>query len=188
MLDRIGPSILITHSQAGPLGFLIADTRPSLVKAIVALEPQGPPFQDRVVKNGTAITRPWGLTNLPLAYYPPVADPAQDLPFFSVPPPAPGLTDCLLQEAGVGSLPRKLVNLAKVPMLVVTSEASYHAGYDYCTVEYLQQAGVDAEHLDLSAAGIHGNAHFFFMEKSNLDIAPLVEGWITNKTGCACGP
>jgi pimeloyl-ACP methyl ester carboxylesterase len=28
LLDRIGPAILITHSQAGPFGWLIADARP----------------------------------------------------------------------------------------------------------------------------------------------------------------
>lgn len=41
LLDRIGPAILLTHSQAGPLGWLIADIRPALVKGIVALEPSG---------------------------------------------------------------------------------------------------------------------------------------------------
>ena len=39
LLDRIGPSILITHSQGGTHGWLWADARPDLVKAIVAVEP-----------------------------------------------------------------------------------------------------------------------------------------------------
>ncbi|UBB15381.1 alpha/beta hydrolase family protein [Comamonas odontotermitis] len=32
LLDRIGPAILLTHSQAGPFGWLLADARPKLVK------------------------------------------------------------------------------------------------------------------------------------------------------------
>ena len=28
LLDRIGPAILLTHSQSGPFGWLIADARP----------------------------------------------------------------------------------------------------------------------------------------------------------------
>ena len=41
LLDKIGPAILITHSQAGPFGWLIADSRPNAVKGIVAVEPTG---------------------------------------------------------------------------------------------------------------------------------------------------
>jgi pimeloyl-ACP methyl ester carboxylesterase len=36
-----GPAILLTHSQSGTFGWLVADARPALVKAIVALEPSG---------------------------------------------------------------------------------------------------------------------------------------------------
>jgi pimeloyl-ACP methyl ester carboxylesterase len=52
LLDRIGPAILVTHSQAGLFGWLIADVRPDLVKGIVALEPAGPPFKDAVFRPG----------------------------------------------------------------------------------------------------------------------------------------
>ena len=41
LLDRIGPVILVTHSQAGPLGWGIVEVRPSLVKGVVAIEPSG---------------------------------------------------------------------------------------------------------------------------------------------------
>lgn len=80
LLDRIGPSILIMHSQAGPLRFLIADARPSLVKALISLEPQGPPFEDRVITNSTAITRPYGLTNIPLPTTHPSPRPRTEAP------------------------------------------------------------------------------------------------------------
>ena len=44
LLDRIGPAVLLTHSQAGTFGWLIADRRPGLVKGIAAVEPNGPRF------------------------------------------------------------------------------------------------------------------------------------------------
>ena len=75
---------------------------------------------------------------------------------------------------------RKLVNLARMPHLVVTSEASYHAFYDYCTVRYLEQGGVIVDYLQLSQAGFYGNGHLFFLEKNNLAIAARVEEWIQN--------
>src|SRR5262249_56565506 len=49
LLDKIGPAIVLTHSQSGPFGWLIADARPQLVKAIIALEPSGPPFANAII-------------------------------------------------------------------------------------------------------------------------------------------
>ncbi len=69
LLDKIGPAIIVTHSQAGPFGWLLADSRPSLVKGIVAIEPAGPPFQNEVTNQDPA--RPWGLADIPLTYDPP---------------------------------------------------------------------------------------------------------------------
>ncbi|MCJ1268024.1 hypothetical protein MMC22_007910 [Lobaria immixta] len=174
LLDLIGPSILVTHSQSGPIGFLIADVRPSLVRALVNLEPMGPPFEEAVFNSGSH-TRPYGLTTIPLSYSPPIDNVTTDLATVKVPSTNPERSDCLLQAS---STPRKLRNLAKVPMLLVTSEASYHTVYDYCTVRYLRQGGVDVEHLELSREGIHGNGHMFFLEKNNLAIAARLERWI----------
>ena len=54
LLDKIGPAIVLTHSQSGSFGWLIADARPKLVKAIVAIEPAGPPFEATVIGTGRA--------------------------------------------------------------------------------------------------------------------------------------
>ncbi|KAL8670911.1 MAG: hypothetical protein Q9168_004578 [Polycauliona sp. 1 TL-2023] len=177
LLDMIGPAIIITHSQGGPIGFLIADARPALVKALISLEPQGPPFQDRVVTTSTAIVRPYGITNIAITYSPAVRNPAIDLRRMTTPPPNPELTDCLLQAAPARQLP----NLARIPNLIVTTQASFHAAYDYCTVNYLRQAGVPADFLDLPRAGVYGNAHFLFLEKNNAEIATRVEDWMRRK-------
>ena len=125
----------------------------------------------------TAITRPYGLTNIPLTYQPPVINPSTDLSRVTIPPAGSELSECVLQAAPAKQLP----NLAKIPQLVVTSEASFHAVYDYCTVRYLQQAGVSVDFLNLPNVGIHGNAHFVFLEKNNLVIAARVEEWIQRK-------
>jgi pimeloyl-ACP methyl ester carboxylesterase len=41
LLDKLGPSILMTHSQSGPLGLRAALARPGLVKGYVGIEPAG---------------------------------------------------------------------------------------------------------------------------------------------------
>jgi pimeloyl-ACP methyl ester carboxylesterase len=63
LIDRVGPSVLFTHSAGGPAGWLIAAARPELVRAIVALEPFGPPF--RPAADGLP-GLPHGLTAVPL--------------------------------------------------------------------------------------------------------------------------
>ena len=39
------------------------------------------------------------------------------------------------------------MNIASVPVLFVTAEASYHAVYDHCTVAFLRQAGVEERRI-----------------------------------------
>ena len=70
------------------------------------------------------------------------------------------------------------MNIASVPVLFVTAEASYHAVYDHCTVAFLRQAGVEVEFLELGEAGIHGNGHFMFLELNNLLVAERVSAWL----------
>jgi pimeloyl-ACP methyl ester carboxylesterase len=41
LLDRIGPAILVVHSQPGFSSWIVADRRPNLLKAMVELEPGG---------------------------------------------------------------------------------------------------------------------------------------------------
>lgn len=44
LLDKIGPSIVQTHSAAGTWGWMVADARPQLVKALVCFEGGGAPL------------------------------------------------------------------------------------------------------------------------------------------------
>jgi hypothetical protein len=89
-------------------------------------------------------------------------------------PDGPDLVPCWQQQAPA----RRLANLANVPALVVTAEASYHAVYDHCTAKYLMQAGVKVTALRLGDRGIHGNAHMIMLEKNNLQVASLITEWL----------
>jgi pimeloyl-ACP methyl ester carboxylesterase len=180
LLDRIGPAILLTHSQSGPFGWGVADARPKLVKGILAVEPNGPPFHDNALtgppdwfKDGP-LMRAWGITRGPLTYSPAAASPGDLNMTRQAAPGGPGLVRCWLQAAPARQLP----NLQGIPILIIVSEASYHAPYDYCTSRYLAQAGVKHDFVSLPEAGIRGNGHMMMLEKNNFEIAAFLEGWV----------
>ncbi|KAI2469459.1 alpha/beta-hydrolase [Annulohypoxylon bovei var. microspora] len=181
LLDRIGrPAVLVGHSAGGSVPWLTADARPRLVRAIVALEPTGPPFFKVGVVSGPGAQ--YGVTNAPITYDPPVTDPAADFAKVDVQGPAPGLTECTLQAEAPP--PRQLVNLRDVRVLVVTSPASYHAQYDWGTVQFLRQAGVrNLEYMRLEERGILGNGHMMMMEKNSDEVAAEIARWIDGSTG-----
>jgi len=181
LLEKIGPSILLTHSQSGAFGWPVADMRPALVKAIIAVEPNGPPFFDvqnvaapNWFRDAAVQARPWGVTAAPLAYSPPAAN-ASDLAVVQQEKPdAPDVTRCWLQKTPARTLP----NLQKLPILIVTAEASYHAPYDHCTVKYLEQAGAHPVWIKLADIGIRGNGHMMMLEKNNIEIAGVMSRWL----------
>jgi pimeloyl-ACP methyl ester carboxylesterase len=172
LLDKIGPAIIMTHSQSGAIGWPIADARPKLVKAIIAAEPSGPPFVNAVFGNEPA--RLWGVTDIPMTYEPPVSDPKQLAVVEQAAADGPNLERCRLQGEPV----RRMPTLTGIPILIVAAESSYHAMYDHCTSKYLAQAGVPNTFVRLEDAGIRGNGHMMMLEKNNLDIARLMAGWL----------
>ena len=174
LLDRIGPAIIVTHSQSGPFGWLIADARPKLVKGVVAVEPAGPPFQNAVLNNNKE--RAWGVTDIPITYDPPVKDPNELRTEQQAEPDGPNLVRCIQQQAPA----RRLANLANIPVIVITTESSYHAAYDHCTAKYLAQAGVKVTDFQLADHGIHGNAHMVMLEKNNLQVAGVITTWLAH--------
>jgi pimeloyl-ACP methyl ester carboxylesterase len=154
LLDRVGPAILLTHSASGPVGWLVADRRPGLVKAIVAIEPMGPPFAD--IPNIGSLT--WGLTAVPLNWEPRAAAP-QDL-----------------RAAPPGKY--RLPGLAGLPIVAVTGEASAFAAASSPAIEQLKAAGSQAELLHLPDHGVFGNGHGLIYEKnSDAALAPVL-AWL----------
>jgi pimeloyl-ACP methyl ester carboxylesterase len=174
LLDRIGPAVLLTHSMGGALGWLAADARPGMVKAIVAVEPIGPPFAGLPGLGALE----WGLTAVPVAYDPPAADPA-DLRRELLAAPEPDLIDAYIQAGP----PRQIPALRDVPVAVVEAEASFFAQYGHAVAEFLRQSGANVAHLRLAAHGIHGNGHLMMLERNNADIASLIDRWLTDG-GC----
>ena len=180
LLEKIGPSVVMTHSQSGAYGWPVIDARPDLVKALIEVEPSGPPVHDvdytgapNYFRDGAA-TRPWGLGALPLNYAPRAAAPA-DLAFEQQEKAdAPDLVRCWLQKAPARQLP----NVAKVPVLIVNGEASFHAPFEHCTVKYLQQAGVNAAWINLGKDGVHGNGHMMMLEKNSDEVAGRMAAWL----------
>jgi pimeloyl-ACP methyl ester carboxylesterase len=187
LLDKIGPAVILTHSQSGATGWPVADARPEKVKAVIAVEPSGPPFYN--VDNVPAPEwwrdsdeqRPWGIAAGPLTYSPPAAA-ASDLAIErQQQADNPDVSRCWLQKSPARQLP----NLQKMPILVVTSESSYHRGYDHCTVKYLEQAGVHVTWIKLDDIGIHGNGHMMMLEKNNQEIAAVMARWMEKITPAA---
>src|SRR6266481_2124345 len=111
LVEKIGPAILLVHSQAGAFGWPVADARPGLVKAILAIEPNGPPFYgvdfigapDYFREGPLALT--YGITALPLTYDPPVADVSGLAVIQQDKPDGPDLVKCWMQKEPARQLP-----------------------------------------------------------------------------------
>src|SRR5262249_16084550 len=124
LLEKIGPAVLLTHSQSATPSWAAADARPDMVKALIPIEP-GVPYHDvdfvgapEWFKTDRELKRPWGLTPTPLHYEPPAPNAGDITPVQQEKADAPDLARCWLQTEPV----RKLVNLQKVPILMVTGE------------------------------------------------------------------
>ncbi len=173
LLDRIGPAVLVTHSAGSAFGWLVADARPNLVKAIVAVEPLGPPF---ACLPGLGSLR-WGLTAVPVGYEPPAAEP-DDLRRELLPAPEPGLIDAYVQAEPARTIPA----LRGLAVAVVAAEASRFAQYSHAVAGFLRQAGADVTHLRLAEHGIHGNGHLMMLERNNAEIADAIDAWVSART------
>jgi pimeloyl-ACP methyl ester carboxylesterase len=64
LLERIGPAIIQTHSAGGPFGWVVADERPQLVKAVVSFEGAAAP----VLAQGSQPARTLNVKGIPMMY------------------------------------------------------------------------------------------------------------------------
>ncbi len=183
LLEKIGRAVLVTHSQSGPIGWEIADCRPDLVEAILAVEPNGPPFYEMEAQGAPGwfddgvLARPWGITRLPLQFEP-ALEAGQPLPLRrQSTADCPDCMRCWLQPEPARQLP----NLRRVRILMVLGEGSYHAPYDHCTSKFLAQAGVPHDFVRLADVGIRGNGHMMMLEKNNQEIAAFLSNWLSGK-------
>ncbi|HEV8415937.1 MAG TPA: hypothetical protein VGQ49_20260 [Bryobacteraceae bacterium] len=171
LLDKIGPSILFVHAFGGFFAWGVADRRPNLVKAIVAMEINGNPF---------AAQLRWGLTASPMTYEPPVTELSQfKLRDQTSPPdsPRPVVSPFKLQAEPA----HKWKNLQGIPITWVTSEFG-GGGSPISNVAFLKQAGCNAEMLRLRNYGIYGNGNLMLMEKNNHEVFAVVRDWLAKVT------
>lgn len=137
----------------------------------MALEPAGPPYKDAVFDTGS--DRGSGPDQLASTSGSPLEFEQQ------AEPDGPGLVACWSQTGEI----RRVKNVAGIPVLLITTEASYYAGFDHCTARYLHQAGVNVEFVRLQDKGMHGNGHMMMLEMNNIEIAEFLDAWLTSKIG-----
>lgn len=155
----------------------MSDQCPELLRASINLEAGNTPFQNlignaTVPAVGYSPARPWGLTDTPITYDPPITSPSE-LSIVEVGPDLPGNRSCYVQASN--STIHTLPQIAKVPYVLFTAANSPHITYDHCLVTYLQQVGVpNVDWILLGDLNITGNGHFFYLELNNLEIAQVV--------------
>lgn len=157
LLDRIGPAVLVTHSAGAPAGWLAADSRPDLVKGIIAIEPIGPAFGEF-----PGIGRlDWGLTAAPIGYSTSFSTPAE------------------AETADPSQL--KIPALTELPVSVITGETSGFADFADKVVEFLGHAGAEAEWVHLPDHGFEGNGHGLIFEANSDEILQFVENHLRQR-------
>lgn len=154
LLDRIGPAVVVTHSAGGPAGWLLADRRPGLVRALVAVEPIGPAFS---TFPGIG-TLDWGLTAAPLTYDPPRASAAA------------------ARAADPATL--RVPAWSGLPVAVVTGGASMFADFADDVVASLAAAGADVERVHLPDHGVTGNGHALIYETNSDEALAVIRRWL----------
>jgi pimeloyl-ACP methyl ester carboxylesterase len=158
LFDRIGPAILVTHSQGGMMGWLAA-TRSANVKAIVAYEP----FVSCVPQDEDAAL-------------PPLFDGSEA-----------GVCETVSSDefARLTRIPIQIVwgdNIPEQPFPAVPTDIwrlSKMASRKFA--DAIARRGGDVAILDLPSAGIRGNTHFPFSDLNTIEIADLLSDYLHSK-------
>jgi pimeloyl-ACP methyl ester carboxylesterase len=158
LLERIGPAVVITHSQGGLMGWLAA-VKSGNVKAIVAYEPFVSCFPEG------------GEPSLP-----PLSDGSS----------AP-VTDVIsvTEFAKLASIPIQIVwgdNIPKEPFPAPATDVWRLAAMaSRKFVDLINRRGGDAGILDLPSVGIRGNTHFPFSDLNSVRVADLLSRFLHSK-------
>ncbi len=157
-LDRTGPSILVTHSRGGAVGWH-AVIRSSSVRAIVAWEPGGWPF-----------VFPEGLAPEPV-----------DCAFGRIAPCVVSMEDFrklisvpIVIYYGDNIATEPCADIGRDQWRVEMQMARRFA-------EIANGMGGDVRVVHLPEIGITGNSHFPFADMNNVAVADLLSAWLTEK-------
>jgi pimeloyl-ACP methyl ester carboxylesterase len=175
LLDRVGPAVVVTHSAGGPGTFVGVDANPDKVVALIAIECLGPPWA-KVPEMGLDMA--WGFAGAPIAFDPPVSE-ASELELVTEVRPDFGEIPVTLQREPA----RRLPNLSRFPIAVMTAEASMFLAYDRHLVAALEQGGCDVELVRFADRGVHGNSHAMMLELNNADSLGVLVDWVAEKLG-----
>jgi pimeloyl-ACP methyl ester carboxylesterase len=167
LLDEIGPAVLLAHSAGGGSTFRVPELNPKKVVGIVAFEaalsnPVAPGFN-----NAAPVITSWK------------TEPALSSTFAPV-----DHGGCPMQ----GDKPSKLVNFAKLPIILVGSQnglLNVPSGFATsketfkvpdvlkCEASVWQQAGADASYVYLPDRGLKGGGHFAMAQLDNAKYAKV---------------
>ena len=154
--DRIGPAIVVTHSQSGLFGWLAAARSPN-AKAVVSYEP--------------GVVFPQGQVPPPVPL------------FKGSQPSGTPVTDA--EFARLASIPIQVVygdNIPKqpIPDLVADGRRAQIVSTNQFTAA-LNSKGGDASVLHLPDAGLRGNSHFMFSDLNNIEVADQLSRFLRAK-------
>jgi pimeloyl-ACP methyl ester carboxylesterase len=175
LLDRVGPAVVVTHSAGGPGVFAAVDARPDQVSALIAIETVGPPFMKRP---GMGLELSWGVSGVPIGFEPPVESPGELDLVTEVRTDEFGEIPITLQREGAV---RRLSNLSRFPIAVVTGEASLFVQFDRHLVAFLEQAGCDVELVRLADHGVRGNGHGIMLERNHAQALTVLTQWVARR-------
>ena len=156
VIDRVGPSILVTHSQGGPVGWLTA-LKSKHIRAIVAYEPGGLyPFPPGM--NPSDALSPTGVPES-------IEIPETDFQTYMQMPIVIYYGDFLPEHSG-----NPEQNYWRLRLDIARQWA-----------KCVNERGGDVTVVHLPEIGIYGNTHFPFADLNNLDIADLLSAYLHEK-------
>lgn len=158
LLKQTGPAILMTHSLSGQYGWETAIRSPALVKGIVAFEPGAFAFPENDVPGNIETTIPYVST----ANAPQLVTPGQFKALTALP-------IIVIMGDNISSVKSKI--FGEELWRVVQIRARQF-------VETVNRHGGNATLLMLPEHDIHGNTHFAFADKNNLQIAGHIEDFL----------
>lgn len=158
LFERIGPAILLTHSQGGLMGWLAA-IKSANVTAIVSYEPFVSCFPQEEVPE-----------------MPPLSDGSAAPAVEAVSPDEfARLTRIPIQIVWGDNIPKEPHPSAAVDVWRASAMASRKF------IDLLNRQGGDATILDLPSMGIKGNTHFPFADLNSMQIADLLSEYLNQK-------
>jgi pimeloyl-ACP methyl ester carboxylesterase len=156
LFTKIGPAILVTHSQSGTLGWRTAIKNPS-VRAIVSFEPGG----DFVFPQGEAPTLSFGGR----PFTPPTIPQGDFRQLTRLP---------IVVYYGDNIPEQSRANPGQEQWRVFRDVARQWR-------DTVNRHGGDVTLIELPAIGIQGNTHFPMSDLNNVDVAKHMAGWLRQK-------